>query len=127
MSREAAEQKRQFLPASSESRLFAHLSMTRIKIGKLADIPEGKGLEKRILARRVAVFRDGGELYGVESDCKHMRASLVTGGVHNGVLTCKWHGWRYDLKTDNCLTVKGVKLKRYAVEIEGDDVYVILG
>ncbi|MBD3257921.1 Rieske 2Fe-2S domain-containing protein [candidate division GN15 bacterium] len=98
--------------------------MPRIKMGTLADVPPGKMLEKRIMARRVAVYNDHGTLYGLESDCKHMRASLTTGTVEDGVVTCKWHKWKYDLKTGECLTVKGVKLRLYDVEVEDDGVYV---
>lgn len=95
-------------------------------MGKLSEFPPGSALEKRILARRVAVFNDNGKLYGIESDCKHMRASLVGGGVRDGVLTCKWHGWRYNLSTGQCLNVKGVKLKRFEVTVEDDEVYLYI-
>ncbi len=100
--------------------------MNKINMGKLADIPPGKSLEKKILARRVAVFNDNGELFGIESDCKHMRASLATGGVEDGVLTCKWHHWRYDLRTGDCLDVEGVRLKRYEVTVSEGDVYLLM-
>jgi len=98
--------------------------MSKIRMGKLSDFPPGSALEKRILARRVAIFNDNGTLYGIESDCKHMRASLVGGGVKDGVLTCKWHGWRYELSSGRCLNVKGVKLKRFEVTIDGDEVFL---
>ena len=93
-------------------------------MGKLADLPAGGVLEKRIMARRVAVFNVAGKLYGIESDCKHMRASLATGNVRGKVVTCKWHHWRYNLETGECLDLKGARLKKYEVRIEGDDVYV---
>lgn len=95
-------------------------------MGKLSDLPPGQAREKMIMARRIAVFNEGGKLYGVESDCKHMRASLAKGGVRNGILTCNWHGWQYDLRTGECLTTKGFRLKLYAVEVEEDKIYLIL-
>ena len=55
--------------------------MQRIKMGKISELPPGSSLEKRILARRVAVFNVDGELFGIESDCKHMKASLKKGKV----------------------------------------------
>jgi nitrite reductase/ring-hydroxylating ferredoxin subunit len=81
-------------------------------------------VEKKVLARRVAVFNLDGRLHGIESDCKHMRASLANGEVKDGVVTCRWHGWQYDLATGECLSLKGARLKIYPVEIDGDDVYV---
>lgn len=100
--------------------------MQRIKMGKLSELSPGRAIEKRILARRIAVFNDGGDLYGIEAECKHMKASLTTGGVENGILTCKWHHWKYDLKTGECIDRPGMRLKRYDIEVEGDDVYLLL-
>ncbi len=92
----------------------------------LADLGPGKSVDKRILARRVAVFNDAGEIIAIEADCKHMKASLATGSVNNGIITCRWHGWKYDLRSGNCLTVTGMKLKRYEVEIADGEVYVLI-
>lgn len=95
-------------------------------MGRLADFAEGKAIEKRILARRYAVIKVGGELHGIESDCKHMRASLATGDVCEGVLTCPWHGWRYEIESGNCLTDDSFKLRKYEVEVNQGDVYLIV-
>jgi nitrite reductase/ring-hydroxylating ferredoxin subunit len=100
--------------------------MPRIKMGTLAELPVGGVLEKRIIARRVAVFNVDGRLYGIESDCKHMRASLAAGQVKDGILTCRWHHWRYNMETGECLDLEGVRLKRYDVEIEGDLIFVVI-
>jgi nitrite reductase/ring-hydroxylating ferredoxin subunit len=54
-----------------------------------------------------------------------MRASLAGGSVKDGLVTCKWHHWRYSLETGECLNLKGARLKRYEVKVEGDDVYVL--
>ena len=100
--------------------------MPKIRMGKLSEVAPGKVLEKRIMARRVAVFNDNGTLYGIESDCKHMRASLASGQVVDGIVTCKWHKWKYDLRTGECLNVNGVRLRRYEVTVENDDIFVTL-
>lgn len=99
--------------------------MSKIRMGKLADLPVGGVIEKQIMARRIAVFNVGGKFYGIESDCKHMRASLANGSVKNGLITCKWHHWRYNLETGECLDLKGAYLKLYDVIVEGDDIYVV--
>jgi nitrite reductase/ring-hydroxylating ferredoxin subunit len=98
----------------------------RIKLGTLSDLPPGAWIERRVLAKRVAVYNDRGQLYGLETDCKHMKASLTSGQVKKGVVTCPWHGWRYDLTTGQCLTNDGFRLKIYRVEVADKDVYLIL-
>ena len=98
----------------------------RVNMGTLADVPPGKILEKKIMARRVAVVNENGNLFGIESDCKHMRASLAKGKITDGIVTCPWHGWKYDLKTGNCLTVDKFQLKKYEIEIEDDQIFLLL-
>ncbi|MBI5266038.1 MAG: Rieske (2Fe-2S) protein [candidate division Zixibacteria bacterium] len=99
----------------------------RIKMGLLSELPPGRAIEKQILARKVAVFNDGGRLIGLESECKHMRASLVKGGaIKDGTLVCAWHGWKYDVGTGECTNVPGFKLKKYDIELDGDTIYLLL-
>ncbi len=93
----------------------------------LSELPPGKAIEKRILARRVAVFNVHGTLYGIESECKHMKATLAKGEIADNVLTCNWHHWKYDLLTGECLTHPDMKLKRYDVEIVNGEIFLILG
>lgn len=100
--------------------------VNKILMCKLSGLPVGTAVEKRILARRIAVFNVDGTLVGLESECKHMKASLATGGVKEGILTCQWHGWKYDLATGECLGRPGMKLKRYEVLVEGDNVFLVL-
>lgn len=100
--------------------------MLKIRVCPLAELKPGTSVEKRILARRLAVFNDGGELLAIEADCKHMKASLAAGNVKDGIVTCRWHGWQYDLRSGQCLTVEGMKLKRYEIEIAAGDVFVLI-
>lgn len=95
-------------------------------MGTLAELSPGKAITKSILARRVGVFNDNGMIYGLEADCKHMKASLANGKVENGIVTCSWHDWRYDLKTGECLTQPNMKLKTYEIEIENDEIFVLM-
>lgn len=99
----------------------------RILMCSLDEVPPGTILEKRIFARRYAVINDGKKLIGIESECKHMKASLSKGKIEDGVIVCPWHGWRYDLESGACLNVPGSNLKRYDLEIVDNKVYLIIG
>ncbi|NNN22330.1 MAG: Rieske 2Fe-2S domain-containing protein [Acidimicrobiales bacterium] len=51
------------------------------------------------------------EGYKIQRYCPHLRADLTEFGyVENGVLTCKLHGWRFDLDSGKCLTSQDRKL-----------------
>lgn len=95
-------------------------------MGKESELTPGKSFEKRILTKRIGVFNNAGTIYGIETDCKHMKASLANGKVIDGTITCPWHNWKYDLDTGKCLTVDKVKLKRYDVEISNGNIYLLM-
>jgi len=48
------------------------------------------------------------------------------GAVSGGSVTCPWHGWRYDLRTGDLLTMFGRRpgLRAYPVEVKDDQVLV---
>jgi len=97
-----------------------------VRISSVSDLPQGRGRTFRVGGRSVAVLREGDRIVAVDDACPHMGASLADGTLESGVLTCPWHGWRYDAATGQgqaparpwaCVRV-------YEVKIEGDDVFV---
>ena len=67
----------------------------------------------KILARTLIVVRLNGQVYGLEGDCKHMKASLASGEIDGTIITCPAHGWKYDIISGECLTESWAKLKTY--------------
>jgi nitrite reductase/ring-hydroxylating ferredoxin subunit len=80
----------------------------------------------RVGERQIAVFDLGGELRAVDNVCLHVGNPLDDGFVSGGCLTCPWHGWRYDLRTGELLTLFGRRkgLRTYPVRVDGDTVYL---
>ena len=97
--------------------IIPYLAGMRLKVCSDDQIREGGVKSLKILARNVAVFRLGGQLYGLEADCKHMRASIAYGTIDGDVITCPAHGWRYNIKSGECLNESWAKLKTYPVEV----------
>jgi UDP-MurNAc hydroxylase len=55
--------------------------------------------------------------YMVQRRCPHLKADLARfGEVHDGVLQCGMHGWRFDLRTGLCLTSEGHPIVAFPVE-----------
>lgn len=51
--------------------------------------------------------------WAVQSRCPHLKAELAHFGVVEGTtLTCRMHGWQWDLPTGRCLTSPGHDLRR---------------
>ena len=89
---------------------------------KPADIPPG---EARILEmedlRSVAIFNLEGEFFAIDNLCAHRGGPLGEGWVENGVVTCPWHGWDFDIKTGCSTGLDNVCQAVYAVRINGDE------
>ena len=72
------------------------------------ELPDGNEL---------AVYNVGGEFYATENFCPHRGAPLADGVLCGHIVECGWHGWQFDVRTGECLTVTE-KLKTYRVRTE---------
>src|SRR5205809_7213616 len=68
-------------------------------LGKLEDIPEGKGRAFKAGRTTVAVFRANGKVFAINNRCVHKGASMCEGDLTDGgkVVRCPWHNWAFDL------------------------------
>ena len=74
----------------------------------------------------VCLLTEGDAVYAVDNRCPHMGFPLHRGTVSDGILTCHWHHARFDLCTGGTFDQFADELRRFPVEVEGDDVYVDL-
>ena len=69
--------------------------------------------------RSYAVFADGDILHVTDGACPHNGGPLAEGLVRDGVVTCPWHWYSYELATGRCRTAAGYELRRYPVVLVG--------
>jgi p-cumate 2,3-dioxygenase ferredoxin subunit len=98
-----------------------------IRIGTLADFPEG---EIRPAAMpdgtNLAIYNVGGTIYATTDLCTHGEASLSEEGILTGkIVECPWHFGTFDV-TDGKPTGMPctVPLKTFPVKVIEDSVYV---
>lgn len=93
-------------------------------VGKLADIPDGKGIAVEAGRRTVAVFRVGAEVFATPNSCPHKGASLCEGEVvcTDKIVRCPWHHWNWQLADGTLQADPRQRLRRFEVVIDGDDV-----
>ena len=96
----------------------------RVTVGKASDIPEGGSVVVTINQKDVAVFRVNGQFFAIDDLCPHMGASLSGGYVENGVVTCPWHYWRFQLSDGAWADNPKVKTGCYTVHVVGDDLQI---
>jgi nitrite reductase (NADH) small subunit len=66
-------------------------------VAKAGAIPVGQGRVFEVSGRLVAVFFDGEHYSAIDDLCPHMGASLGSGPMTDGIVTCPWHAWRFRL------------------------------
>lgn len=68
-----------------------------VPVAAVGAIPAGEGRVFEVSGRLVAVFYDGQAYHAIDDLCPHMGASLGSGPLTDGVVTCPWHAWRFRL------------------------------
>ena len=93
-------------------------------LGKLEDIPEGKGMAFQAGRTTVAVFRSKGKLFAINNRCVHKGASMCEGELTDGgkVVRCPWHNWAFDLTTGEHCYDRKEKIRTYEIRLDGDEV-----
>jgi nitrite reductase/ring-hydroxylating ferredoxin subunit len=65
----------------------------------------------------LAVYNVDGEFYAIENFCPHKGAPLSEGILCGHVVECGLHGWQFDVRSGECLTVPD-RIKTYEVLVE---------
>lgn len=82
-------------------------------------IPRGEGRVFEVSGRLVAVFFDGERYSALDDLCPHMGASLGSGPMVDGVVTCPWHAWRFRLCDGAWCDNPQLKVEVFDVRVEG--------
>jgi 3-phenylpropionate/trans-cinnamate dioxygenase ferredoxin subunit len=92
---------------------------------------------------RVGVFRVGSELYALADRCPHRGAPLCSSGEvvtaierqadgtlalgeAGALVRCPWHKWDFEIATGGCPVDPRLRVRRYAVRRDGEDLIVTL-
>ncbi|MHC5067339.1 MAG: Rieske 2Fe-2S domain-containing protein [Planctomycetota bacterium] len=73
-------------------------------------------------ARRLAVFRTEQGWFAIKDRCPHNGLPLADGPVHDGCVSCPYHGWTFDLASgcgpnDSRVATYPVRINGKRVEI----------
>lgn len=93
-------------------------------ICRVEDLIDGQGKTIEVAGKLIAVFYHGGHYFAIDDVCPHMGASLGSGYVENGIVTCPWHAWRFRLADGAWADSPRVKIGCYPVRIEDGAVQI---
>ena len=99
---------------------------TTVFAGGAADTPPGTSRAIRLLSgSEVALYNIDGKFFASENSCPHQGAPLAEGNLCGHVVECGLHGWQFDVRTGECLTVPEV-IKTYEVVLEEGLIKIVL-
>src|ERR687883_126265 len=96
----------------------------RVRAASLAEVEAAGRLVVALDGSTVCLIADGGDVFAVDNRCPHMGFPLHRGSVSDGILTCHWHHARFDLCSGGTFDQWADELRRFPVEVRGDDVLV---
>ncbi|HOV60333.1 MAG TPA: Rieske (2Fe-2S) protein [Candidatus Hydrogenedentes bacterium] len=101
--------------------------MKMIRVASVDDFRQVSMKVFHVMGRHIGVFREtDGRFRAMEMGCRHQNADLSGGQMINGVAVCPRHGWKYDLRTGQCLWGSPAPLREHACRVEGTDILVSL-
>ncbi len=88
---------------------------------RVADVRPGKAMRLEFGGQRVAVYNVGGTFYATQHDCTHEGGPLSEGDLQGPVITCPWHGSRFDVTTGQLVRGPAQRpLQAFRVTVEGE-------
>jgi nitrite reductase/ring-hydroxylating ferredoxin subunit len=93
----------------------------------LDKLPPGTGTTVRVAGTDVALFNVEGTVYAIEDACLHQGLSLGTSPLQGDVVTCRGHGWKYDVTTGALLHVPDLGVHPYPVRVVSGRIMVAVG
>jgi nitrite reductase (NADH) small subunit/3-phenylpropionate/trans-cinnamate dioxygenase ferredoxin subunit len=94
-------------------------------VARVAQLPPGGCMKIDSSGKKIALFNVDGRFCALEDNCNHRGGPLSEGELDGQIVTCPWHGARFDVTTGE---PKGppanMPMKTYTVQVVGDEVQV---
>lgn len=97
-----------------------------VEVARVEEIPPGTGRTVHAGDRPVALFNVDGAFHAYEGACLHRGGPVGDGDIEDGIVTCPWHGWQYEVATGRNTLDLSIGLRAYDVRVEDGAVLVAL-
>lgn len=95
-----------------------------VKVMRAVDLDPGKGAVVVVKGTRIALFNVDGVFYAIKNTCPHMGGELGEGLLQGEVVTCPWHGWRFNVRTGKNPEADVVGVRAFEVRVENGEILV---
>lgn len=101
--------------------------MTKVKIGKIEDFPEGEMKGKEVEGKKILITKIEGKIYAINSVCTHKQGPLEEGMLEGYNVRCPWHFAAFDVRDGKAVEAPAEEaVESYQVSLEGEEVFVEL-
>jgi nitrite reductase (NADH) small subunit/3-phenylpropionate/trans-cinnamate dioxygenase ferredoxin subunit len=91
---------------------------------KVDDVPPGRGKTISLGEKRIALFNADGSFYAIDDTCLHRGGPLGEGELEGCIVTCPWHGWKFDVRSGEMTMNAAARVNCYAIRVDAGDVQV---
>ena len=95
-----------------------------LRVAKVAEIPPGKMLAVRVEKEDLVLYNVAGSIHASRDFCPHAGYALSKSMFCGKYVRCSLHSWEFDVTNGECTANPNIRLKRYRVRLDGDDVLV---
>jgi nitrite reductase/ring-hydroxylating ferredoxin subunit len=95
-----------------------------IAVASLDQLPPGKCRTVWAGNHLVAIYNVDGTVYATGDSCLHEGHSLGNGRLQGNIVTCRAHGWRYDVTSGHLTLDRERGVASYPVKIEDGRILV---
>ncbi len=106
---------------------MANVSLTKLLVGSIQDLPVRVGKTVNVGHKEIAVFRlSDSNIRAVENRCPHKGGVLTEGIVSGNSVFCPMHDWKICLEDGEVQEPDTGCVKTYKTEVEEDKIYLLL-
>jgi len=87
----------------------------------------GKAIVVRVAGRDIALFNVDGAIHALDDACPHAGVSLGASKLRGNIVTCRGHGFGYDVTSGRCVTIEGLRAATREVKIVDGKILVASG
>ena len=96
-----------------------------IKVADKKSIEAANSIMVEAGGQKIALFKIGGNYYAIGDTCTHRGGPLSEGDLEGNIITCPWHGAKFDVTSGN---VVGPPARNnvpcYKVIVESEDIKI---
>ena len=95
-----------------------------LEVASKKDVPPGRGKVVVVMGREIGLFNVDGQIEAIDNTCPHSVRPIGNVEFDGQMVTCLWHGLRFNVMNGECLEAPHYKAKKYPVQVEGDRIFV---